>query len=279
MQYRQIALGACSHRPMERNLKSLKIAVIGSGNVATHLARALSHTHNVVQIYSRNIDNARALAQTISNCQATNDLNHIADADVYLVSIKDDIITTIAQQVASKHQNALWLHTSGSVSAHVFKDHCQNYGVLYPLQTFSKNATVNISEVPFFIEANNDDTEQQIMNIAETLSNTVKKADSECRRRIHAAAVFACNFANHLWAIAHDILKEGDLEWDVLMPLLKVTLNKTKQLSPADAQTGPARRGDTGTMESHLALLNDHQAAIYRQLSESIINRYNTQQS
>ena len=262
---------------MEGNLNQLKIVIIGSGNVATHLAQALSRAAHIIQIYSRTLANANILAQKIGNSEAIDNIDNIAtDADVYLISAKDDAVASIAAQAAPRCKgNALWLHTSGSVPANVFAPHCQRYGVLYPLQTFSKDATVNVAEVPFFIEGNNADTERDIAIIANALSVTVKRADSDCRRRIHAAAVFACNFTNHLWAIANDILAQGDLEWDVLMPLLKVTLAKTQQLSPADAQTGPARRGDTGTMNSHLAMLDDHQQEIYRMLSDSIMKRYN----
>ena len=262
---------------MEGNLNQLKIVIIGSGNVATHLAQALSRAAHIIQIYSRTLANANILAQKIGNSEAIDNIDNIAtDADVYLISAKDDAVASIAAQAAPRCKgNALWLHTSGSVPADVFASYCLRYGVLYPLQTFSKDATVNVAEVPFFIEGNNADTERDIAIIANALSATVKRADSDCRRRIHAAAVFACNFTNHLWAIANDILAQGDLEWDVLMPLLKVTLAKTQQLSPADAQTGPARRGDTGTMNSHLAMLDEHQQEIYRMLSDSIMKRYN----
>lgn len=262
---------------MERNLNQPKIVIIGSGNVATHLAQALSCTAHITQIYSRTPANANSLAQKIGNCKPIDNLDNIdTSADVYLIAVKDDAVAGIAAKVAPRcNGNALWLHTSGSVPADVFAPHCQRYGVLYPLQTFSKDATVNVAEVPFFIEGNNADTEHDIACIANTLSTTVKRADSDCRRRIHAAAVFACNFTNHLWAIADDILRQGNIEWEVLMPLLKVTLAKTQQLSPADAQTGPARRGDTGTMNSHLAMLDEHQQEIYRMLSDSIMKRYN----
>ena len=192
---------------MEGNLNQLKIVIIGSGNVATHLAQALSRAAHIIQIYSRTLANANILAQKIGNSEAIDNIDNIAtDADVYLISAKDDAVASIAAQAAPRCKgNALWLHTSGSVPANVFAPHCQRYGVLYPLQTFSKDATVNVAEVPFFIEGNNADTERDIAIIANALSATVKRADSDCRRRIHAAAVFACNFTNHLWAIANPI--------------------------------------------------------------------------
>lgn len=269
-------MGTRTHWSMERNLNHLKIVVIGSGNVATHLAQALSFSVNIVQIYSRNITNAIALAQKVKGCHAIDNFNDIdTNADIYLISAKDDAIKSIVAQTACRcNSNALWLHTSGSVPADVFAPHCQHYGVLYPLQTFSKDVEVNVAEVPFFVEGNNADTENDIFLIAKSLSATVKRADSDCRRRIHAAAVFACNFTNHMWAIANDILQQGNLEWEILIPLLKETLAKTQELPPAEAQTGPARRGDTDTMNAHIAMLDEHQQEIYRMLSDSIMKRY-----
>ena len=131
---------------MERNLNHLKIVVIGSGNVATHLAQALSFSVNIVQIYSRNITNAIALAQKVKGCHAIDNFNDIdTNADIYLISAKDDAIKSIVAQTACRcNSNALWLHTSGSVPADVFAPHCQCYGVLYPLQTFSKDVEVNV---------------------------------------------------------------------------------------------------------------------------------------
>lgn len=276
MRHIQTALGTGTYRTMERNLSNSRIVIIGAGNVATHLARELATTHNILQIYSRDISNAKKLAGSIDNCQPVNRHDLIVtDADVYIIAVKDDAISSIAQNLTQSRAGALWLHTSGSVPVGIFEGLCNRYGVLYPLQTFSKDTFVNVSEVPFFIEGNTADTLESIRKIALSLSPLVNEADSSSRQRLHTAAVFACNFANHMWAIAHDILQEGGLDWETLMPLLKATLDKTSRISPSDAQTGPARRGDTTTMERHLSSLDSHQAEIYRLLSDSIMKRYN----
>lgn len=259
---------------MER--RRIKIAVLGAGNVATHLARALSDSADVVQIFSNKIENATLLASSISGCAATASLDDITvDADMYLVSVKDDVIKDIALKTAGRLCDKLWIHTSGSVPADVFAPFAKNYGVLYPLQTFSKNVYVNVAEIPFFVEGSNVNAEFEIQKLAKSLSTVVNHADSETRKRIHAAAVFACNFSNHLWSIAEDILKAGDIDMSVLLPLLRTTLDKITKVSPAEAQTGPARRGDIGTMKKHMSLLDEDKALMYKMLSKSIMRQYN----
>lgn len=133
---------------------------------------------------------------------------------------------------------------------------------------------VDVSSVPFFIEGNTPESLSEIRGIAQNLSSEVREADSESRRLIHVAAVLACNFTNHLWALAEDVLSEKNIPLSVLFPLMQVTLNKAENLSPHDAQTGPARRGDKQTLQSHLAMLKPDVAEIYKILSQSIMNRY-----
>lgn len=260
---------------MERSVKN-KIVIIGAGNVATHLAQAFSHEFDVVQVYNHNIDNAIHLATKLHGCEAINDLSLLNDsADVYVLSIKDDAIKEIVAQIPDVCKTKLWVHTSGSVSMDVFKGVINQYGVLYPLQTFSKDVDVNVGEIPFFIEGNEVASLEKIKEVALRISPIVKIADSDSRKRIHASAVFACNFVNHLWSIADDILKKGNLEFELLIPLLKETLAKIAKVSPCDAQTGPARRGDVKTMMGHMALLEEDQKEIYRLLSRSIMKQYN----
>ncbi len=261
---------------MERSIKR-KIVVIGAGNVATHLAKALSLTDNVLQVYSRNIENARLVASTISGCEAIDDLAQLrSDADVYLVSVKDDAIKLVMRHMPAESRGRLWLHTSGSVPMEVFSGEAKRYGVLYPLQTFSRDVAVDVSEVPFFVEGVDEAVTDEIKAIACGLSSTVRIADSECRQRIHIAAVFACNFVNRLWAIANDVLQEGGLSFDLLIPLIRVTLDKLNNVPPVEAQTGPARRGDEEIMKKHMSMLSADNAEIYRLLSQSIMNQYKT---
>ncbi len=252
-----------------------RVVIIGAGNVATHLAKALSNNAVILQIFSRNKENADALASQLAETPITTDNidDIISEADIYIVSIKDDAIKPLVDKI--KANTALWVHTSGSVPMTVFSDKMKRYGVLYPLQTFSRDVDVDIAEVPFFIEGSDVDVQKEISDLARLMSQNIKIADSEQRKRIHVAAVFACNFSNHLWAIAEKILQEGGFDFDVLMPLLRVTLDKAGKVSPAEGQTGPARRGDTGTMSCHLEHLDSDTAEIYRLLSQNIMKQYN----
>ena len=252
----------------------MRIVVIGAGNVATHLAKALDAKHDVVQVYSQTIKNAETLAKVLKGAVATNDLNQInSNADLYVISVKDDAVATVVEEV--KTSSGIWVHTSGSVSIDVLKQKFQRCGVFYPLQTFSRDVEVDMKEVPFFIEASDENTDNVIFSLAQELSNSVYKANSAQRCKLHVAAVFGCNFVNYLWSISSDILAEAGCDLDVLMPLIKVTTEKAASISPTDGQTGPARRGDVKIMEMHEKMLSPEQARLYRTLSQCIMKKYN----
>ena len=171
---------------MERTLKA---AIIGSGNVATHLAKKLSESTIITQIYSRNIDNARTLALT-TGAEAIDDLSLLTkDADIYIISVKDDAIPDIAKQAGNS--DALWVHTSGSVPMEALSSISPRYGVLYPMQTFSNEIDVDMEKVPVFIEGNDPESLDKIRLFAERISPNVREADSEARKKLHIAAVFA----------------------------------------------------------------------------------------
>lgn len=260
--------------PMESALRA-RICVIGAGNVATHLARALSCVGDIVAIYSRDIANARVLAESLRVSSFTDSLRDIpADADYYIVAVKDDAIARIA---AETPRGGVWAHTSGSVPMDVFAPYKERYGVFYPLQTFSRHHDVDVSEVPFLIEGSTPDVADSLMALARRISTTVRPADSEVRKRLHIAAVFACNFANLMWIEADELLRRQGLDIGYLRPLLRETLRKLDDMTPGDAQTGPARRGDRNVIERHLAMLDDEPRRLYADLSEIILKRYNNE--
>lgn len=252
--------------------------VIGSGNVATHLATALALHVEILQVYSREISHARELADKIStSCAAINDVAAIrCDADLYLMSVTDDSIQEILQQIPER-VNGIWVHTSGSVGADVFAGRRNRFGVFYPLQTFSKTKPIEMSKVPLFIEANNTSVEQDLMSLAEKISDNVRPLNSDGRRRLHIAAVFACNFVNYMWTIADRQLRLCGTDIHALDPLLKETMEKIATLPPAEAQTGPARRGDTHTIERHISMLTSDDAQLYELVSNQIFRMYHEQ--
>ena len=257
-----------SHRP--------SVAIIGAGNVATHLAKALAATADVGQIVSRHDDTARQLAERIGNgCGHTGDIGELtADADFYIIAAHDDAIHEIA--AATPDHPGIWAHTSGSVSAEVFSGFKSRYGVFYPLQTFSRELDVDVRRVPFFIEGNTQESAGALRALARSIADNVMDADSERRRLLHVAAVFACNFANLMWMEADTLLRRDGLDIRFLMPLIETTLNKLHTLPPREAMTGPGRRGDTDVIHRHEAMLHGRQREIYRLLSDTIMETYHS---
>lgn len=249
--------------------------MIGAGNVAWHLSQALSVAGFLpLCVFSRNINKAQELAGFLE-CQAVDSLENVAtNADMYIVSVKDDAIFEVAEKITSKNPAALYVHTAGSVSVDIFKGLAVNYGVLYPLQTFTKERPLDFCRVPLFVEGNNPETESAIANVAEKISSRpVIRLCSESRRRMHLAAVFASNFVNHCYACAEDIVKSAGVSFDVLFPLIEETCNKLHTLSPREAQTGPAVRNDRKVMRRQEELLNGTELNMYRLISRSIYEK------
>ncbi len=250
-----------------------KIVLIGAGNVATQLSFTLQKAgHTIVQVYSKHPSSAIALSKSLK-CAYTDSLKAIdKTADIYIIAVKDDAIAEVAKQLNLKDK--IVVHTSGSVELNVLKPVTKNYGVFYPLQTFSKTNKINFKGVPVCLEAGNIATLNTLVSLAGSISNNVQKINSEQRRIIHLAAVFACNFSNHLYAIAENILIYNDLSLDILKPLIEETAKKIKYASPSKVQTGPAIRNDKRTMDNHLKMLkyNNSYQQLYKLLSKSIID-------
>ena len=253
----------------------MKIVVFGAGNVSWHLTQALAKTNEIVQVYSRTLENARALAERVgaTACDSLDDIT--ADADCYIISVVDDAIEPIAKHFSGFAPDALWVHTSGSRQMSALEGVSAHYGVLYPLQTFTKSASVNVTEIPFFIEGNTAETTDAIKALAGMMSTQVFEADSDRRKRMHIAAVFASNFANALWRIADEELSKDGIPFSVLMPLIRASVEKLCTVTPEQGQTGPARRGDVGILRNHLSMLEGENQEIYRLLSENILKHYN----
>lgn len=254
----------------------MKIVIIGAGNLATHLSRALQQAgEQIVQVYSRTNNSASELAALLAVPYTTNLDEIVADADVYFYAISDDALESLLQ--LSFAPDAIHVHTAGSVSMDVFVGKKSNYGVFYPLQTFSKKKQVDFKIIPVFIEASSPEVESTLFKLAHAVSEQVYKTNSEQRQKLHVSAVFACNFVNHLYQIAYEMVKSIDLPFDVLKPLILETAQKVMQLSPEEAQTGPAKRNDQGVINKHLDVLGDEHPSLkklYQDLSDMILNQY-----
>lgn len=250
----------------------MKITILGSGNVATQLGVALKDAgHEIAQVYSRNADNARALAAVLG-CAATCVMDDIDTAvEMIVFAVKDDALSTLADVVGPKVTDAVLVHTAGSVPMDVFAGHAQHYGVLYPMQTFSKERKVYFREIPVFVEASDDETLQKIKMLATTVTDSVNELSSEKRKSLHLAAVFACNFTNHCYRLAERVLEDAGIDFSLYLPLIDETARKVHELKPKEAQTGPAIRYDETVINRHLSMIDDERMRdIYRIMSQSI---------
>lgn len=248
----------------------MKIVFLGSGNVATHLAKAfMAAGQEVLQVWSNTPANAKALADSIGGT-AILDLEALdLHADLYLIAVKDEAIMELA--AALPKLDGVVAHTSGATSIDVLRGHKRS-GVFYPLQTFSKQKFIDLSDTPLCLEASDSATMSLLENAAKLISTASYPIDSEKRRVLHLAAVFACNFSNHLYQMGYSIMQQHSLPFELLKPLIMETARKVQDAVPFDVQTGPAVRGDAETMTKHLALLDDRPELkqVYETLSESI---------
>ncbi|MEG1643533.1 MAG: DUF2520 domain-containing protein [Bacteroidales bacterium] len=244
--------------------------IIGSGNVATHLSVALKNAGvHIACVCSPNKTHAAALAEKLGTNFVCNVHDINCDADIFIFSVKDSILQSVINE--TRPSRSIWVHTSGSMAMDLFKGKTDRYGVIYPLQTFSKECNIDFRNVPLFIEGNDTETLQEVRKLAIRLSENINEASSQQRKALHLSAVFACNFVNHLYDIASETLKTSNLPFSVLLPLIEETAHKVKAMSPRKAQTGPAVRYDTNVISSHLALIeNESIKNIYSLLSENI---------
>ncbi|MBR1503863.1 MAG: DUF2520 domain-containing protein [Prevotella sp.] len=250
----------------------MKIVFVGSGNLATQLSLALKDAgKDIVQVFSRTETHAKMLADKLG-CDYTASVEAVRkDADVYIFSVKDDALNGLIAAVCDSRPTALFLHTAGSVAMDVFKGYAQHYGVLYPMQTFSKNRRVVFSEIPCFVEASSEADLSAVRMLAESVSCHVVDCDSEKRKKMHLAAVLACNLTNHCYRLAERVLEREQIDFDLFLPLIEETARKVRTLSPKEAQTGPMVRYDKSVMEMQMAMLPDEcTREIYRLMAESI---------
>lgn len=251
----------------------MKIILIGAGNLATNLGKALLNAgHDILQVYSRTMESAETLA-TLAGGTPVTDLAKVRDdADLYIVSVKDSVVGELLPQLCKGKETKTFLHTAGSLPMNVFEGMALHYGVLYPMQTFSKTKEVDFSVIPCFIEANDKFAHEVIEGLAHDLSNRVIELSSEDRKYLHLSAVFACNFVNHCYAISQEVLQKHGIPFDVMLPLIDETAAKVHELSPKDAQTGPAIRFDENVIRKQASLLKDNPLLkdIYERMSVSI---------
>lgn len=247
----------------------MKIVLIGSGNVAYHLAKAFKENHiTLTQIYGRN---EKELKQISLECNIPYSTSELMDADLYLISVSDNAVSEVSHLI--KKKDCLVAHTSGSLPIDVLKGNYRKAS-FYPLQTFSKTKNLVYNKIPFFIEAENQEDTDLLKNLALRVSPHVLESNYEKRKYIHIIAVYTCNFVNHLYAKAREIADEHEIPFDYFLPLIEETTEKVHHLDPKKAQTGPAVRNDLRVLKLHEELLEKEHLALYQLFNQSIKKMY-----
>lgn len=240
----------------------MKIAVIGNGNVATHLYKALKESKSKVEII-----NSRTL-------------DGLSDEfDIIMICVSDRAITETAGRISKKlpGYKGVAVHTAGSVGIDILKPFFRNYGVFYPLQTFNKEIEIkDYGEIPIFFEGSSDKVEALLSALGSSVFRKAHRLSSQGREKLHLASVFACNFVNAMYSMADQMLKTEALPFDVLRSLIRQTTEKIMTHTPSGCQTGPASRGDYTTLERHARLLQSDKEleTIYKIISDYIIKHH-----
>jgi len=246
----------------------IRVILLGGGNLASHLALEFFKNSNIelLQIYNRTLAHIKdkEIYAPITDTTET-----LLDADLYIIASSDTAIEKLSKELAAK--KGLVVHTSGATPRSILSN--SHNGVLYPLQSFTKGSQINFKNIPFCIEANNKEDFILLEKFAKLVSSKVYAMDSEQRKNLHIAAVFVNNFVNYMYSIGEDICIENGIPFEVLYPLIQETAEKIQEISPKDAQTGPAIRKDKKTLVLHQNKLNQNQKYIYQLLSEAISNR------
>jgi predicted short-subunit dehydrogenase-like oxidoreductase (DUF2520 family) len=246
----------------------IRVVLLGLGNVGIHLAKACINSEQIdlIQIYSRTKNHTNLLFESIP---ITNRIEELELADVYIIAIPDDAISEFSTQL--KFKSGLVVHTSGNVPVKALKCNA-NKGVLYPVQTFTKNKDIDFKKIPIVFEVEEKGDLQLLEKLSKSLSDHTYNLNGDQRKYLHVAAVFVNNFSNHMCKLGYDICNENDVSFDLLKPLIMETASKVQLVSPMDAQTGPAIRNDKKVIENHLQLLNKNQKEIYTLVTNSIID-------
>lgn len=247
----------------------MQTVIIGSGNVAYHLAKAfVLNAIPLAQIFGRNERELKSISEELHIPFSTKKLS---EADLYIICVSDHFIGDVSRLITEK--SCLVAHTSGSLPIDVLAGEYRKSS-LYPLQTFSKSKKLDYDHIPFFIDAENREDVKILFDIASAISKNVMESTYEKRKYIHLTAVFACNFVNHLFSRAKEISDAQEIPFDYFLPLIDETVQKIHEIDPKSAQTGPAVRNDKRILELHEQLLKDESLDIYKTMNHSIQKMY-----
>jgi predicted short-subunit dehydrogenase-like oxidoreductase (DUF2520 family) len=257
-------------------MKEIKsVCIIGAGNVATHLGKSIKKSSvKVLQVYNQTEATGIELAEKLG-ASYTSDLNKIDDdADLIIFAVSDSVLVHILN--SRNWGNKLLVHTSGSIPSEIFTNYSDRFGVIYPLQTFTKERDIDFSNIPLFIIANTTETLEVLKSFSFRLSEKVTEIDSDKKAMLHLAAVFANNFTNHMYTISYELMNKNKLSFELLLPLIEETTRKAIKMKPWEAQTGPAIRNNNEVLKKQTEMLAQEPEwqKIYTFMSESIQKYY-----
>ena len=236
----------------------MRIVLIGAGRLATNLGQTLLGAgHEILCVNSRTMQSASALAEKIGGKPVDRAEDMPMEADAYIIAVKDSVLADVIPAVTKGREDQVFMHTAGSMPMAMFRGMARHYGVFYPMQSFSKERPVDFAEIPTFIEANDEKAMQVIKHLADSITERVYELSSDERQYLHLSAVFACNFVNHCYALAAEILEQHGIDFDVMLPLIDETARKVHQFHPLQAQTGPAVRYDENVIRHQIQLLRN----------------------
>ncbi|WP_159472436.1 Rossmann-like and DUF2520 domain-containing protein [Chryseobacterium sp. 18068] len=247
----------------------MQTVIIGSGNVAYHLAKAfVQNGISLAQIFGRN---EKELDEISEELNIPNSTINLVEADLYIICVSDGSIGAVSKLITKI--DSLVAHTSGSLPKEILEGEYRKSS-FYPLQTFSKTKDLDYKKIPFFIETENEEDQKILTDLASKISDNVMESTHEKRKYIHLTAVFACNFVNHLFSRAKEISDAQEIPFDYFLPLINETVQKISEIEPKSAQTGPAVRNDQRVLELHEQLLKDESLEIYKTMNHSIKKMY-----
>lgn len=249
------------------------VAIIGSGNVAYAYSKALKDNGiNPKYVLVRNRETI-AEVERLFGVKTIIEYEKLSDCDLIIIAVKDDAIKEVASRL--HNYKGVLVHTSGTQSSSVLNV-VENYGIIYPLQTISKDYDIDFKSVPLLINASTPEVKDKLMSMAQIMSDIVIECTDEDRCYIHMNAVYVSNFVNVMLQIGEKLLKKKSLDISILEPLVKETIKKSFVMGAENALTGPARRHDMNTIQNHLNLLNDdvEEKKIYELLTDYILKKY-----
>lgn len=248
----------------------MQIVIIGSGNVAYHMAKAFTKNGiSPIHIFGRNEKELSRISEELHIPYST---DHLKDADLYIICVSDNSVEEVSKMITK--ENCLVAHTSGSLPKEILTGSYRKAS-FYPLQTFSKSKELDYGKIPFFIETENEEDKKLLFELASQVSSNVMESDHEKRKYIHLTAVFACNFVNHLFSRAKEISDSQEIPFDYFLPLIDETVQKIHEIEPKQAQTGPAVRNDLRILQLHEQLIKDEESLeIYKTMNHSIQKMY-----